>query len=146
MFIRSEALIMLKMVVINVPQTERLVAEMVRLISATGTITRELNLLKSFSVKKGSANARKSAANILAFLAHLGAQKIDRELVDSGVPKQLIYASASLPLFSPSLGVVWLHWFRKNIDRGGGTEGEDKKEVEIVESKNVDDDTLYDLR
>jgi hypothetical protein len=59
---------------------ERLIAELCRWISSSGAVSREVGLLKSQSTKKGSSNSRKTAAEVLAVLASIGAESVDQEL------------------------------------------------------------------
>jgi hypothetical protein len=59
---------------------DRLTAELCRWIVSSGAVTRELNLLRSQSTKKGSANSRKTAAEVLPMMASIGAEAIDQEM------------------------------------------------------------------
>jgi serine/threonine protein kinase/WD40 repeat protein len=81
---RVEALKMLQALVLHMPASERLVAEVARWVIVSDTVRKELNTLKSTSTKKG-ANAKRMAAEVMSTLAALGAEVVEQEMLVRGV-------------------------------------------------------------
>lgn len=81
--IRVEALRMIQTLVVQIPASERLVAELVRWVMVSDTLRKELGTLRSTSTKKGSAGMKKLAAEVLGTLASISAEVMDQELLVS---------------------------------------------------------------
>jgi hypothetical protein len=79
--VRGEVVRMLQTIVLHMPQSERLVAELARWILTADTVGKELKTLTSTSTRKGSSNARRLAAEILCAIAALGVELIDQEMM-----------------------------------------------------------------
>lgn len=80
---RVEALRMLQTLILHLPASERLVAEVTRWVMVSDTVRKELATLKSTSTKKGTANSKRLAAEALAALAAINAEIVDQELLVS---------------------------------------------------------------
>jgi hypothetical protein len=110
LLLRSEAVSMLRALLLRRPQAERLVQEAVRWLSSSGAPLRELAAIKSPATKRGAANARKTAADCLAVLAAAGAEVLDDELTAHGALHALLQVSQRLPILHPAVSDAWQRW------------------------------------
>ena len=113
LFFRNEAIIMLKMVLINRPASERLVSEVVRLLHFSESVNKELAILKSISTKQGALNSRRTAAEVLFLIGYIGAESIDRELMEAGVPSKLLEVTRGSSIHSLAVVDAWIKWSQK---------------------------------
>jgi serine/threonine protein kinase len=91
--IRVEALRMLQTLVAQIPASDRLIAEVVRWVMVADTIRKELTTLRTVSTKKGTSNAKRTAAEVLATLASISAETLDQEfLVRLTVTFMIVFA------------------------------------------------------
>jgi predicted RNA-binding protein YlqC (UPF0109 family) len=113
LFFRNEAVIMLKMILLHRPSSERLVSEIVRLLHFSETVNKELAILKSISTKQGASNARRTAAEVLFLIGYINAESIDRELMEAGVPSKLLDITRGSSLHSLAVIDAWIRWSQK---------------------------------
>jgi len=136
--IRCEVVHMLQTLVLHSPESDRLVAELVRWILSSDTLRKELAALKSPSTKRGSSNARRLAAEVLSTIATLNAELIDHELIVLGVPKHLLELTVHFGCFHVSVPVMWLKWGQKESLTTGTTVS--AVEDAAIEDANDDDE------
>jgi Ca2+-binding EF-hand superfamily protein len=108
--LRRESCLMLKTLIQNRPGSERLIVEVIKLLSLNETVIKEITILRSTETKKGSANSRKSSANILTTITSLSAEILEMQLLDVGVPVSLINITCTLSFLSPSVIDLWEKW------------------------------------
>jgi len=108
--IRAEAVKMLQTVVLHMPRSERLVAELARCILTSHTVGRELATLTSPGTKRGPSGARRLAAEMLCAIAALGMELIDQEMMDLGIPKYLLELSTHFGCLHAGMPAAWLRW------------------------------------
>jgi hypothetical protein len=108
--IKSEAIKILQTIIFDSNSSDRLIAELIRWIMVSNTITNEVLILKSENSKKGSMNAKRLAAEALAIIAAINAEVTDQELLDRGVPKYLLELTVHFKCYHINIPSIWIKW------------------------------------
>ena len=110
MVIKSEAIKMLQTVILDSNTSDRLIAELIRWIMVSNTITNEVLILRSDNNKRGSMNSKQLAAETLAIIAAINAEVTDQELLDRGVPKNLLEVTLHFKCYHVMIPSIWIKW------------------------------------
>jgi len=108
--IKSEAIKILQTIIFDSNSSDRLIAELIRWIMVSNTITNEVLILKSENNKKGSMNAKRLAAEALAIIAAINAEVTNQELLDRGVPKYLLELTVHFKCYHVNIPSIWIKW------------------------------------
>lgn len=108
--IKSEAIKILQTIIFDSNTSDRLIAELIRWIMVSNTIMNEVLILKSENNKKGSMNAKRLAAEVLAIIASINAEVTDQELLDRGVPKYLLELTVHFKCYHVNIPSIWIKW------------------------------------
>jgi len=108
--IKSEAIKLLQIIIFDSNTSDRLIAELIRWIIVSNTIMNEVLILKSENNKKGSMNAKRLAAEVLAIIAAINAEVTDQELLDCGIPKYLLELSVHFKCYHVNIPSIWIKW------------------------------------
>ncbi len=117
-FVRQQALHILKLAITHRPESERLVAEIIRACRISAFVSKEVAILLNSSNSKLVTANRSIAADILCCLAHCAGESLEYDFIDSQVPPSLVLITSASSLFSPAVRSLWLKWSHQKILAG----------------------------
>jgi len=117
-FVRQQALHILKFAITHRPESERLVAEIIRVSRISTLIAREVTVLLNSGNSKLVAANRIIAADVLCCLANCAGESLEYDFIDSQVPNNLVLITSAMSLFSPAVRSLWMKWSHQKILAG----------------------------